>query len=205
MTTRWRRRADRFTTAGVCPTACGTSTTSSSGNYRLGEFQGAVLNGQLDRLEEQTATRDRERPAPGVAACGACPVCIRSAIRPNARGTAITCSCCGSTPAVFGAPRAAVVRRAGGRGHSVLRRLRVFAAGPAAVPEQGVRSVPAQAAAPGSTTARPAVPTAISSAGSRRIWLGQNLLLGSARTWTTSPARSRKIASQPTRAELKYA
>ena len=30
-----------------------------SGNYRLGEFQGAVLNAQLDRLEEQTATRDR--------------------------------------------------------------------------------------------------------------------------------------------------
>jgi dTDP-4-amino-4,6-dideoxygalactose transaminase len=29
-----------------------------SGNYRLGEFQGAVLNGQLDRLEAQTATRD---------------------------------------------------------------------------------------------------------------------------------------------------
>ena len=30
-----------------------------SGNYRLGEFQGAVLNAQLDRLEEQTRTRDR--------------------------------------------------------------------------------------------------------------------------------------------------
>ena len=30
-----------------------------SGNYRLGEFQGAVLNAQLDRLEEQTLTRDR--------------------------------------------------------------------------------------------------------------------------------------------------
>ena len=29
-----------------------------SGNYRLGEFQGAVLNCQLDRLEDQTATRD---------------------------------------------------------------------------------------------------------------------------------------------------
>lgn len=29
-----------------------------SGNYRLGEFQGAVLNAQLDRLEEQTSTRD---------------------------------------------------------------------------------------------------------------------------------------------------
>jgi dTDP-4-amino-4,6-dideoxygalactose transaminase len=30
-----------------------------SGNYRLGEFQGAVLNAQLDRLEAQTSTRDR--------------------------------------------------------------------------------------------------------------------------------------------------
>src|SRR5262249_19921668 len=29
-----------------------------SGNYRLGEFQGAVLNAQLDRLEEQTKKRD---------------------------------------------------------------------------------------------------------------------------------------------------
>jgi dTDP-4-amino-4,6-dideoxygalactose transaminase len=29
-----------------------------SGNYRLGEFQGAVLNCQIDRLEEQTRTRD---------------------------------------------------------------------------------------------------------------------------------------------------
>ncbi len=30
-----------------------------AGNYRLGEFQGAVLNAQLDRLEAQTETRDR--------------------------------------------------------------------------------------------------------------------------------------------------
>jgi len=30
-----------------------------SGNYRLGEFQSAVLNCQLDRLESQTSTRDR--------------------------------------------------------------------------------------------------------------------------------------------------
>jgi len=30
-----------------------------SGNYRLGEFQGAILNAQLDRLESQTRTRDR--------------------------------------------------------------------------------------------------------------------------------------------------
>lgn len=30
-----------------------------AGNYRLGEFQGAILNCQLDRLEKQTITRDR--------------------------------------------------------------------------------------------------------------------------------------------------
>lgn len=30
-----------------------------SGNYRLGEFQGAVLNAQLERLEAQTRRRDR--------------------------------------------------------------------------------------------------------------------------------------------------
>jgi dTDP-4-amino-4,6-dideoxygalactose transaminase len=30
-----------------------------SGNYRLGEFQGAILNCQLDRLEKQTEQRDR--------------------------------------------------------------------------------------------------------------------------------------------------
>ena len=30
-----------------------------SGNYRLGEFQGAILNCQLDRLEEQADTRER--------------------------------------------------------------------------------------------------------------------------------------------------
>jgi dTDP-4-amino-4,6-dideoxygalactose transaminase len=29
-----------------------------SGNYRLGEFQGAILNAQLDRLKAQTKTRD---------------------------------------------------------------------------------------------------------------------------------------------------
>jgi dTDP-4-amino-4,6-dideoxygalactose transaminase len=30
-----------------------------SGNYRLTEFQGAILNAQLDRLEAQTKARDR--------------------------------------------------------------------------------------------------------------------------------------------------
>ena len=39
-----------------------------SGNYRLGELQGALLNSQLDRLEEQTATARRERRVPRCAA-----------------------------------------------------------------------------------------------------------------------------------------
>ena len=45
-----------------------------SGNYRLGEFQGAILNAQLDRLASQTETRDgngqylaaRLAPIPGL-------------------------------------------------------------------------------------------------------------------------------------------
>ena len=132
-----------------------------SGNYRLGEFQGAVLNAQLDRLEEQTATRDRNgrrlaarlAALPGLHPQRHPPECTRHShhlfmlrieaarIRRVARGGA---------------------RRAAGRGHSVLGRLRLLAAGPAAVPQQGVRTVPvARAPRRGSTTARPTVPTAI--------------------------------------------
>ena len=41
-TTSWPRRAARSTTADASQAASGTSTTSISGNYRLGEFQGRV-------------------------------------------------------------------------------------------------------------------------------------------------------------------
>ena len=58
-----------------------------SGNYRLGEFQGAVLNCQLDRLEAQTAVRDangayladRLRSLPGVHPQRRTPDCTRHA------------------------------------------------------------------------------------------------------------------------------
>ena len=58
-----------------------------SGNYRLGEFQGAVLNCQLDRLEHQTATRDangtylarRLQSLPGVFPQRRSPQCTRHA------------------------------------------------------------------------------------------------------------------------------
>jgi len=58
-----------------------------SGNYRLGEFQGAVLNCQLDRLEDQTAIRDgngtylarRLQSLPGVFPQRRTPRCTRHA------------------------------------------------------------------------------------------------------------------------------
>lgn len=80
-----------------------------SGNYRLGEFQGAVLNCQLDRLEEQAGTRDRngQRLASRIRAL--------AGVVPQARGE--TCTrhsyhlfMLRIDPAAFGAPRAAVLR-----------------------------------------------------------------------------------------------
>lgn len=79
-----------------------------SGNYRLGEFQGAVLNSQLTRLEAQTRTRDRNgrylaakiAALPGVFPQKRPPECTRHSyhlfmLRLDG--------------AVFGAPRAAVI------------------------------------------------------------------------------------------------
>ena len=80
-----------------------------AGNYRLGEFQGAVLNGQLDRLEEQARTRDangrdlasRIASLPG--------------LHPQARSAACTrhsyhLFMLRIDAAEFGAPRAAVLK-----------------------------------------------------------------------------------------------
>jgi dTDP-4-amino-4,6-dideoxygalactose transaminase len=80
-----------------------------SGNYRLGEFQGAILNCQLDRLPEQTLTRDRNgawlarrlRAIPGLYPQQRTPECTRHSyhlflLRINA--------------AEFGAPRQAVLK-----------------------------------------------------------------------------------------------
>jgi dTDP-4-amino-4,6-dideoxygalactose transaminase len=79
-----------------------------SGNYRLGEFQGAVLNCQLDRLEEQTTIRDRNgrRLANRLAAV--------PGIHPQARSAECTrhsyhLFMIRIDPAAFGATRAAVI------------------------------------------------------------------------------------------------
>ncbi len=80
-----------------------------SANYRLGEFQGAILNAQLDRLEEQTIMRDRNgqylaarlRQIPG--------------IHPQVRTTATTrhsyhLFLFRIDATAFGAPRAAILQ-----------------------------------------------------------------------------------------------
>jgi dTDP-4-amino-4,6-dideoxygalactose transaminase len=80
-----------------------------AGNYRLGEFQGAVLNAQLDRLEEQARTRDangrdlasRIASLPGIYPQARSAACTRHSyhlfmLRIDA--------------AEFGAPRAAVLK-----------------------------------------------------------------------------------------------
>jgi dTDP-4-amino-4,6-dideoxygalactose transaminase len=80
-----------------------------SGNYRLGEFQGAVLNCQLDRLDEQAQARDRNGQylASRIAAL--------PGLYPQARPAACTrhgyhLFMLRIESATFGAPRAAVLR-----------------------------------------------------------------------------------------------
>ncbi len=148
-----------------------------SGNYRLGEFQGAVLNAQLDRLEEQTATRDRNgrrlasllAPLPG--------------LQPQRRPAECTrhshhLFMLRIEPAVFGAPRAAVAAAleaegipcSAGYGYSLpdqpLFRNKAF--GPYL----------AQAAARLDYSASPC-PNSDLICREQALWLGQNLLLGS--------------------------
>jgi dTDP-4-amino-4,6-dideoxygalactose transaminase len=79
-----------------------------AGNYRLGEFQGAVLNAQLDRLDDQTATRDANGRT----------LASRLAALPGLYAQARPASCTRHSyhlfmarldAAAFGAPRAAVL------------------------------------------------------------------------------------------------
>jgi dTDP-4-amino-4,6-dideoxygalactose transaminase len=80
-----------------------------SGNYRLGEFQGAILNCQIDRLEEQTKTRDtngqylasRISTLPGIDTQRRTPECTRHGYHLFMLRL---------DPTKFGAPRDAVLR-----------------------------------------------------------------------------------------------
>jgi dTDP-4-amino-4,6-dideoxygalactose transaminase len=149
-----------------------------SGNYRLGEFQGAVLNCQLDRLEEQTARRDRNgrrlasrlSPLPGLHPQKRPPECTRHSqhlfmLRID--------------PAAFGASRAAVadaliaegIPCSAGYGYSLpdqpLFRNKAF--GPY-LPEASARLDYSKSRCPNSDVI----------CREQGLWLGQNLLLGSA-------------------------
>lgn len=112
-----------------------------SGNYRLGEFQGAILNAQLDRLEEANPNAGPERPIPGIPPRQAAG---RSSAEASRRLYAAQLS------PVHAATGGREVRRATRRGaqgaaggrHPLLGRLRLLAAPPADVPEQGLRPVP---------------------------------------------------------------
>ena len=167
-----------------------------AGNYRLGEFQGALLNCQLDRLEDQTATRDAQRPVSRVAARGDCPGSTRRRGRRDVHATQLS--------PVHAAPRRAPrsarrARRCCGRS-----RPRASRAPPAtasrcptsrcSATRRSARTCPARPR--GWTTARTQCPNSDLICREQAIWLGQNLLLGArAATWTTSPARSRRSTS----------
>jgi dTDP-4-amino-4,6-dideoxygalactose transaminase len=146
-----------------------------SGNYRLGEFQGAILNCQLERLEEQARTRDangqylasRLSALPGLHPQARSEWCTRHAYHLFMMRL---------DPAVFGAPRAGVLRAleaegipcSGGYGFSLpaqpLFRDHVY--GP---------YLPGAAARLDYSASR--CPTSDAICG-QAIWLGQNLLLG---------------------------
>jgi dTDP-4-amino-4,6-dideoxygalactose transaminase len=147
-----------------------------SGNYRLGEFQGAVLNSQLDRLEEQTRRRDANGQRL------ASRICALPGVHPQARPAECTrhsyhLFMLRLESAVFGAPRRAVLRAldaegipcSGGYGFSLPRQplFRDKAFGPYLV-NASTRLDYSMARCPASDLLC-----------EQAIWLGQNVLLGS--------------------------
>ena len=148
-----------------------------SGNYRMGEFQGAILNCQLDRFEDQAQTRERNgvrlagelRRIPGVHVQQRPDACTRHAYHLFMMRI---------DPAVFGASREAVraaleaegVPCSAGYGYSLpdqpLFRNQAF--GPY-VPHARERLEYTPARCPNSDRL----------CRDQALWLGQNLLLGS--------------------------
>jgi dTDP-4-amino-4,6-dideoxygalactose transaminase len=79
-----------------------------AGNYRLGEFQGAVLNAQLDRLDEQADTRDATG---AISPRGWRPAGVHPQARPDdCTRHAYHLFMLRLDPSRFGAPRDAVLR-----------------------------------------------------------------------------------------------
>ena len=147
-----------------------------SGNYRLGEFQGAILNCQLDRLEEQTSVRDgngrylasRLAALPGLHPQARPPSCTRHSyhlfmLRIDA--------------AAFGAPRQAVLRALDAEG------IPASAGYGFSLPDQPLFRNHAYGPYVGRSQAAPEgspgrCPNSDLICREQGIWLGQNLLLG---------------------------
>ena len=147
-----------------------------SGNYRLGEFQGAVLNCQLDRLEEQTRTRDRNGQY----------LASRLAALPGLHTQVRAADCTRHSyhlfmlridPAAFGAPREAVLRALEAEG------IPVSAGYGFSLPDQPIFQnkafgpyLPGTPRTPDYRTAH--CPNSDLICREQCVWLGHNLLLG---------------------------
>jgi dTDP-4-amino-4,6-dideoxygalactose transaminase len=149
-----------------------------SGNYRLGEFQGAILNCQIERLEEQTNVRDRNGRA----------LASRLAKLPGLHPQARPDDCTRHSyhlfmmrldPAVFGASRAAVLRALEAEG------IPCSAGYGYPLPDQPLFRNKAFGpyladAAPGLDYSAVHCPNSDLICREQAVWLGQNLLLGDA-------------------------
>jgi dTDP-4-amino-4,6-dideoxygalactose transaminase len=148
-----------------------------SGNYRLSEFQGAILNCQLDRLEPQTRTRDAngQRLAVRLRAL--------DGLYPQARGRECTrhsyhLFMMRIDPVRFGAPRQAVITALEAEG------IPCSAGYGFSLPDQPLFREKAfgpylSHAAPRLDYGRTRCPNSDLVSREQAIWLGQNLMLGS--------------------------
>ncbi len=161
-----------------------------SGNYRLGELQGALLNAQLERLEDQTTTRDangqylekRLANLPGLHPQQRPGFCTRHAyhlfmLRIDAQE--------------FGAPRAAVIDAPAPRGFRVRAAMASHSlSNPCFEIAPSVRTC--RGSLTGWTTSRSTVRPATCSAASKPCGSNNPCFSARVRTWTTSIAPSKR-------------
>ena len=187
-----------------------------SGNYRLGELQGALLNASFDRLEDQTKTRD-DNGQYLEDGSRTCPAFIRNNAPTSAPDTHTISSCCHRCPEVSRAPRRD--RGVARRGDSLLRGLRVLAPATTHVSQPCVRPLPPRIA--NRLDFRQAhFPTVTSCAASKHcgwskrcfsapatdiddIYRASKRFMSSARRWPFGPT-PRVPSDRPTSAKLQF-
>ena len=175
-------RAARFRTAAACAGGVWYEHHVISGNYRLGEFQGAVLNCQLDRLEEQTAHARRAMAAYLASRLArAARHLIRRARPAECTRHAITCSCCGSMPprSARRVPPCSTALEA--EGIPVLGRLRLLAARTSRCSATRRSARSCRGLRDRLDYSAPRCPNSDLICREQCVWLGQHLLLGIAR------------------------